>query len=190
MENAGVKLMRVISGKAKGRKLKQPKTDKVRPTQDKVKEALFDIIAQKVAGAKFLDLYAGVGAVGIEALSREAGDVVFIEQKPKYIYENLQITGLTGRVYATKVATALKVLNKHQEKFDIIFLDPPYFGEEAESTLNNISTFDILTPNGLVIVEYHKSKNLSVKIGELEEVKKRFYGQTGLSFYKKVHSKS
>jgi 16S rRNA (guanine966-N2)-methyltransferase len=176
--------MRVISGKAKGRKLKVPKTDKVRPTQDKVKEALFNIL-QDVRNLKILDLYAGAGAIGIEALSRGANEVVFIEQRPKLVHENLELTGLPGgRVYGTTVATALKVLNKHSEKFDIIFLDPPYDTDEALVTLNNISAFDILTPQGLVIAEHRMQKQLPETIGGLQRSDQRKYGQTVLSFYK------
>ncbi len=176
--------MRVIAGKAKGRTLKIPKTDKVRPTQDKVKEALFNILYD-VEGSRFLDLYAGAGTVGIEALSRGAAEVVFIELKPKLIHENLAISGLSGgKVYGTKVATALKVIHKHGEKFDHIYIDPPYDTEEVLITLNNISSFDILAPQGLVIAEHRIQKVLPAAVGRLQRVDERTYGQTVLSFYK------
>ncbi|MFC1517659.1 16S rRNA (guanine(966)-N(2))-methyltransferase RsmD [Candidatus Margulisiibacteriota bacterium] len=178
--------MRVISGKAKGRKLKQPKSAKVRPTRDMVKEALFDILGTAVVGKRFLDLYAGAGAIGIEALSRGAEEVVFIEHMPKLVHENLALTELTGgRVYGTKVATALKVIEKKGEKFDFIFLDPPYSGAETEVTLNKISSFDILAPDGLVIVEHHKQNDLAEKFGMLRLIKLKQYGETKISFYKK-----
>jgi len=176
--------MRVIAGKAKGRTLKIPKTDKVRPTQDKVKEALFNILYD-VEGCRFLDLYAGAGTIGIEALSRGAAEVVFIELKPKLIYENLELSGLSGgKVFGTKVATALKVLDKHKEKFDHIYVDPPYDTEEVLITLNNISSFDILTSRGLVIAEHRIQKELPGTVGRLRRVDERTYGQTVLSFYK------
>ncbi len=177
--------MRIISGKAKGRKLKVPKTDKVRPTQDKVKEALFNIIHIK-EGDKVLDLYAGAGSIGIEALSRGAKEVVFIDQKPRLVHENVELSGLGGaRIYGTKVAIALKVLSKHKEQFDLIFLDPPYAGDEVLITLKNISSFDILNPHGIVIAEHNWQQELPAEINGLIRYDQRQYGQAILSFYKR-----
>jgi 16S rRNA (guanine(966)-N(2))-methyltransferase RsmD len=128
-------MLRVVGGSAKGRKLKAPKGLKIRPTSERVREALFDILGLEIIGASFLDLFAGTGAVGIEALSRGAGKVVFVEKDNhirKIIRENLSICGFSEQVRIW-AKDARMVLDSYRFKpFDIIFIDPPY-----DSTLAN-----------------------------------------------------
>jgi len=143
--------MRIIAGKYRHRLLDFPKDNPdLRPTKDMVKEALFSIIGARIAGARFLDLYAGVGSIGLEALSRGACEAVFIDRDPRYIYANVQKLGCSGvRIYRNDARRALSVLQKKKEIFDIIFLDPPY----RDGLLAVSACFGILRPGGLLIAE-------------------------------------
>ena len=146
--------MRVISGSARGRKLKEPVGFDIRPTSDMVKESIFNIIQFDVEGRRVLDLFAGTGQLGIEALSRGAKCAVFVDSAPnavKLIRENAAICGFSSlaSVYARDVISYLK----NDEKFDIIFADPPYGTQLAAKTLGRIIEFDKLTTNGIIICE-------------------------------------
>jgi len=146
--------MRVISGTVRGRKLKEPLGFDIRPTSDMVKEAVFNIIQFDIEGRRVLDLFAGTGQLGIEALSRGAKSVVFVDSSPdaiKLIYENIGLCGLkdASTVYRRD---ALRYL-KHCETFDLIFMDPPYDSALADSCLNKIIEFDKLNTNGIIIGE-------------------------------------
>ncbi len=150
--------MRVISGLAKGRKLQTAEGLSTRPTTDRIKETLFNIIAFDLPDAAFLDLFSGSGAIGIEALSRGASEAVFVEQDTvcqKIIKENLLHTGLDklGRVLGLEVMQALRLLSKEKALFDIIFLDPPYQAGLIEPTLTEISKGGLLKKDGYIIVE-------------------------------------
>jgi 16S rRNA (guanine966-N2)-methyltransferase len=176
--------MRIIAGSAKGLSLQQPKSKDVRPTRDMVKEALFSMLEQDIKDARFLDLYAGSGTIGLEALSRGAQEVVFIDKQTAVLKENMLTTKLAGgRIYTTMVANALKIIAKKKEKFDIIFLDPPYYSSEASAALKMLSGFDILAQNGLIILEH--DPKYEPEIENIELIKKKKYGQTALSFFKK-----
>ncbi len=128
--------MRIITGKYKGRTIKMPKG--IRPTSNKVRKALFDILGD-IKGLSFLELFAGSGAVGIEALSQGAKEAVFVEKNKiclNRIKENLSVMGLRpGRVMGLDVFKAIKQLHQEGKKFDIIFLDPPYFRGLAKKNL-------------------------------------------------------
>ncbi|MEW6409646.1 MAG: 16S rRNA (guanine(966)-N(2))-methyltransferase RsmD [Nitrospirota bacterium] len=179
--------MRIITGKSKGRKLKGSRIKGTRPTSQKVKESLFNIIGERICGATFLDLYAGTGAIGIEALSRGAGGVVFVEngfQSRKIIEENLSLTGLGERaeVFGMKAERFVETTN---EKFDIVFADPPYRTGEVNIILEKLSRCDIINQEGLLIVEHFKKKYLPGNIGEMKRLKEYRYGDTYLSVYKK-----
>ncbi|MDR1324167.1 MAG: 16S rRNA (guanine(966)-N(2))-methyltransferase RsmD [Candidatus Margulisbacteria bacterium] len=143
--------MRVIAGQYRHRLLDFPKNSAdVRPTKDMVKEALFSIIGGRVAGAQFLDLYAGVGSIGLEAVSRGAREAVFVDQDTQFIQRNIQKLGcLNVRVYRNDVPRALKILAARKENFEIIFLDPPY----QQGLLAVSACFAILKPAGLLIAE-------------------------------------
>ena len=146
--------MRVISGIARGRKLKEPLSDKIRPTSDKVKESVFNIVQFDIEGRRVLDLFSGTGQFGIEALSRGARSVVFVDsatESIKLIRENLKICGLSdmASIYARD---ALRFL-EGEEKFDLIFIDPPYDSKLAELAVSKITEFDKLNINGIMICE-------------------------------------
>ena len=145
--------MRVITGKAGGRRLLEPADYNVRPTTDKVKESIFNIIQFDIEGRKILDLFAGTGQLGIECLSRGATSAVFVDRRPdavKLIKENLKVTSLTdkGRVVS---GDSVEFLKSIREKFDIIFLDPPYEAGVLEPVIAHIAKFDILSPHGIIV---------------------------------------
>jgi len=173
--------MRVISGSARGRKLKEPVGDEIRPTSDKVKEAIFTIIQFDIEGRRVLDLFAGTGQLGIEAISRAAASVVFVDsskEATKLINENLRNSKLsdTAAVYTTE---ALRYL-EYDEKFDIIFVDPPYETQLAGKALLKIIEFDKLNINGIIIVEL-KTGSIVPEITLPYELKKEYkYGSTTL----------
>jgi len=177
--------MRVTGGIGKGRKLKVPAGSRVRPTSDKVKQALFNILGQKVEGALFLDLFAGIGGIGIEALSRGAGRVVFVDDSRdslKIIKKNVEQTAFTERaqVVASKAETFLK---KTSEQFDIVFLDPPY-SLALEPLLNGLAESGILKPDSVVIAEHFKKQPAPVQAGKLTLYREARYGDTFLAFYR------
>ncbi len=190
--------MRIITGKYKGRVIQMPAG--IRPTQDKVRKALFDIL-QDTSGLSFLELFAGSGAVGIEALSQGAQEVLFVEQdsrRAEKIKHNLSVLGLSAyRVLGMDVLRAIKQLKQENKKFDIIFLDPPYYkgpNSLAESltkkTLQTLSDYDILSADGFVITQHFKKDNLPDALGVLTLFRQSRYGDTLLSFYGKVNPKS
>jgi 16S rRNA (guanine(966)-N(2))-methyltransferase RsmD len=179
--------MRIISGKYKGRTIKMPKG--IRPTQDKVRKALFDILGD-IKGLSFLELFAGSGAVGIEALSRGAKEIVFIEKDKrcaKKIKENLSsLSLLSYRIIEFDTSKVIRHLNQNGKQFDIIFLDPPYYGDLSKKTLQTLGAYDILAPNGFIIVQHFKKDILPERIGNLIILRQAEYGDTLLSFYRKV----
>ncbi len=150
--------MRVISGSARGRKLKAPEGLTTRPTTDRIKESLFNIIAGDLYECRFLDLFSGSGGMGIEALSRGAEKAVFVDRDKKsisVINDNLRATRLESRarVFNCDVGAAIKRLGALGEKFDIIFMDPPYNKGFIESTLKYIADENILADDGYIIAE-------------------------------------
>ena len=180
--------MRVITGQAGGRKLKAPKGMDTRPTSDRTKESLFNIIGQRIIDATFLDLYAGTGAIGIEAISRGALKAVFVENNPRairIIRDNLNSTGLAdmAEVISREVDVAIQTLSKGPRKFDIIFLDPPYLRDLVQKSLVTLDKNKILATEGLVITESSKLDTLPEKAGSLEMLRQEKYGDTILSFY-------
>ena len=147
--------MRVITGTARGRRLKELEGMETRPTTDRVKEGIFNIIQFDLEGHRILDLFAGTGQLGIEALSRGAASAVFVEQRrdaAALTRDNLKLTELSdkGRVVNGE---AIGFLAASKEKFDIIFLDPPYAADLWESALDAISRFDILLNHGIIVCE-------------------------------------
>lgn len=147
--------MRVIAGTAKGRRLKEPSDKKIRPTTDKVKESLFNIIQFSMEGARVLDLFGGTGQLGIEALSRGAVEAIYTDLSAEAVHiikENLRCCGFENRARVFR-GEALSLLGG-LGKFDIIFLDPPYGTGLLESALSRIIEFDILSGNGIIIAEF------------------------------------
>jgi len=147
--------MRVITGTARGRRLKELEGMETRPTTDRVKEGLFNIIQFDIEGRKILDLFAGTGQLGIEALSRGAASATFVDQRRDavaIVRDNLKITDLADRARVVN-GEAVAFLSAAKEKYDIIFVDPPYAADLWESALEAISRFDILSNHGIIICE-------------------------------------
>lgn len=179
--------MRVITGSARGIYLKTPKGERTRPTADRVKEAVFSMIQFETEGGRFLDLFAGTGQMGIEALSRGASHAVFVDEwrdACQLVKENLKLTKLSDR--ATVVQdNYLSYLQKCREQFDIIFLDPPYAEIFLENALNKISEIDILTSRGIIICERPAEKQLELVIPGLRRCKDHRYGKTWITVFRK-----
>lgn len=181
--------MRVISGTAGRRRLKTPGGLKVRPTADRVKEALFNILGDRVPGSRFLDLFAGTGNVGIEALSRSAAVAVFVEKdirNIRIIKENTRITGLErqAKLLCKDVLGAINFLGSQGQKFDIIFADPPYLKDLEIGVLLAIAGHGLLEPDGMVIIESNKKDLPPGDVKELKTFRQERYGDTLLSFYR------
>lgn len=178
--------MRIISGKYKGRVIKMPKH--IRPTQDKVRKALFDILGD-IEGFSFLELFAGSGAVGFEAISRGAKDLTLVEvNRDCQLAIRKNIAALESRacnLYPKETTLAIKALHQEKKQFDLIFLDPPYYEDLSKKTLQTLSHYDILTPYGFIVVEHFKKDSLPETLGVLTLFKQARYGDTVLSFYRK-----
>jgi 16S rRNA (guanine966-N2)-methyltransferase len=177
--------MRVTGGIGKGRRLKVPAGLRVRPTSDKVKQALFNILGEKVKDAVFLDLYAGVGGVGIEALSRGAGRVVFVDDSRdslRVVKRNVEQTGFGERAQVIP-HRAETFLRKTHERFDIVFLDPPY-SLQPEIPLALVSDSEVLNPDAIVVAEHFKRQPSPKQAGRLTLYREAQYGDTVLAFYK------
>ena len=180
--------MRVISGSARGAKLRTIEGNDTRPTTDKVKGAIFNILAMDIYGNNVLDLYAGSGALGIEALSRGAKSAVFVEKSASaadIIRKNLDHTKLAGKAKIIK-ADAFAAIKNIAEKFDLIFLDPPYANELAPATIEEVEKAKILADGGIIIAETDEGQDMPEHIGELELYDKRKYGRININFYKKI----
>ena len=183
--------MRVVAGSAKGRKLKNPSSafgKRVRPLTDGTREALFNILQPYIEGKDFLDLFAGTGAVGIEALSRGARLAIFVEMDKRVaqmIRENLATTGFTerGEIYTIAVDRALKLLHRQNALFDFVFLGPPYATQLAEETLKELVVAPVLRPGATIVAEHTKRVELSDEYGSLHRTRQKEYGDTVLSFY-------
>jgi 16S rRNA (guanine966-N2)-methyltransferase len=154
--------MRVITGSARGRRLKELEGRETRPTTDKVKEGLFSAIQFDIEGRRVLDLFAGTGQLGIEALSRGAAHATFVDCRKEavaLIRENLEATKLSDN--ATVICgDSISYLRSCREKFDLLFLDPPYADTLLENSLTIATTFDILRPHGIIIAESPEEKIL------------------------------
>lgn len=176
--------MRVITGSARGRKLVTLEGDDVRPTTDKVKESLFNIIQFDVEGSSFLDLFAGSGQIGIEAISRGARQVVFVDKSKKsveVIRENLKTTGFEKNAVVVN-ADSLGFLSRRAEKYDIAFLDPPYAKGILQQALEKIEP--LMNENGIIVCESPAKEELPEKAGKFSVFKKYSYGKTALTTYK------
>ena len=180
--------MRIISGSKKGYKLKSPKGLDTRPTQDRIKESLFSILGDIRIEAKVLDLFAGSGGIGIEFLSRGAGECYFIDNSLssiKTINENLYETNLNSKsyVYKNDVFKAIKILGKKNIRFDYIFMDPPYEKGLVLETLKIVCENNILEDRGIIIAEHESKLMIDKSVFCLNEVDKRFYGDKAITFY-------
>ena len=175
--------MRVITGTARGVQLKTPEGLTTRPTSDRVKEALFSIIHFEIPGARVLDLFGGTGQLGIEALSRGAVHCTFVEQRReavKLIQDNLKECRLEGQARVLQ-GDALAFLSSCREKFDVIFLDPPYQTDLMDRALELVSKIDILSEHGIIICETMADRQLPQLPDSYEWGKDYRYGQIKLT---------
>lgn len=189
--------MRITGGKARGRSLVAPKSGGplIRPTCDRVREALFNILGERTAGSKVLDLFAGTGAIGIEALSRGAAFTLFVDQSieaGRLIEANLRTCfhkpPAAFLQFDLAAATQLQLLPARlppATRFDLVFMDPPYQKNLAEQVLAMVEKADFLAAGALVIVEEHRRVSLPAAVGRLTVVDQRCYGETGLWFYER-----
>lgn len=182
-------ILRVISGTAKSHKLKTLKGDNTRPTSDRVKESLFNIISGYIAGSDVLDLYSGTGSLAIEALSRGANSAVLVDKSREcfsIIKENLMHTKLSDKaqVMNDDAQSALRKLTSAGRKFDLIFLDPPYRRNLVVEALDTIVKNDMLNESGIIVAERDTSDDIPHKIGDLTLVRDQKYGDTVLAFYR------
>ncbi|WP_280137062.1 16S rRNA (guanine(966)-N(2))-methyltransferase RsmD [Terribacillus halophilus] len=175
--------MRVIAGEHKGRALKAVPNQLTRPTTDKIKESLFSVLGPFFDGGECLDLFAGSGGLGIEALSRGMTHCIFVDKQGKAvetIKHNLTTLRLTddAEVYRNDALRALKAVAKREKQFDLIFLDPPYEKMSYEGLLEQISAADILKAQGRIVCEHDAKKELPEFIAGLKAVKRDVYGNT------------
>ncbi len=182
--------MRIISGTYRGRQLRIPKSGKLRPTSDQLRETLFDVLGPGVEGATFLDAYAGSGAVGLEALSRGAAEVVFIEHhRPANIVirKNLEALGIESgyRLMTSEVLSGLERLNEEHARFDYVFLDPPYTEfREYHHALRRLGRGALVGPGSLVIAEHSRHTMLEERYGSLGRIRLLRHGDAQLAFYR------
>lgn len=180
--------LRVISGSLKGRRLATFRGRGVRPTSDRVREALFNILPVAWEGKTVLDLFAGTGALGIEALSRGAAQVIFVEQDMhayRILAKNIALFGLTGSSTLLQLSAAEGIcrVERFRRFCDVIFLDPPYEMHLADCTLSLIGEHDILDDGGVIVAEHHVRERLADTYGKLSMHDQRVYGKTAISFF-------
>jgi 16S rRNA (guanine(966)-N(2))-methyltransferase RsmD len=184
-------VVRIIAGKYRGRRLKSPPSLQTRPTSDRLRETLFNILAPRIEGARFLDLCAGSGTVGIEALSRGADHVTFVDQSKKMcalIEANvaaLKVDEGEVDVFTAEASDFVrKCAKKEVSPFEFVFFDPPY-AADYEAVLDYLgkNAARLLADDGLVIVEHHKKKDLSEEFGVLRRYRELKQGDSSLSFY-------
>lgn len=179
--------VRVISGSARGLKLNTPGDDRVRPTTDRVKESMFNIVQDWVYDSQVLDLFAGSGALGIEALSRGASQAVFCDNSLdsiKIIKSNIEKARVADRsqIVSGDFKRCLRDMEAKNQSFDMIFVDPPYYEGLFEEVLDTIRSCKILKKDGIVIVEHDAKKPIG-QVEGLEVYKEKKYGITMLTFY-------
>ncbi len=174
--------MRVISGTVRGKRLKEPSDYSIRPTTDKVKESIFNIIQFDIEGRRVLDLFAGTGQLGIECLSRGAASVTFVDQSKEsvsIVKQNLKACGFEAKVFTED---SIAFLN-HCGKFDIILLDPPYATNLLDRALEIINCVDILTEGGIIMCESGREKPMPELKSPYFKRKEYNYGKVKLTAY-------
>ena len=179
--------MRVITGSARGRRLKELEGMETRPTTDRVKEGLFSALQCDIEGRKVLDMFAGTGQLGIECLSRGAASAVFVDRRAdavKLIRENLRLTELEDRARVV-AGDSMEYLKSIREPFDIIFLDPPYAAGLLEPAIAHIAKFDILAPHGIIAAEHPAARVLPALAPPYRLHRTYRYGKIALTLYRR-----
>ena len=177
--------MQVIAGALRGRKLKTPSGEKVRPTSGMVRGAMFNILGDRIHGARMLDLYSGTGAIAIEALSRGAARAVLVEKSPdsqKLILDNLRALGLSDRAQLIR-GDVLAKLPTLEGSFEVVIADPPYRTVDWEALLQGLQQPDLLSNHALIVFEHAKDEELPELLGNLRRDRLYQYGETQLSLY-------
>ena len=180
--------MRIIGGRAKGRKLIAGKTRGIRPTLDKVKESIFSMIQGHVEGGVVLDLFAGTGNLGLEALSQGAKKAIFVEndRTPLVILmRNIDLCGFRDRaeILSLDAEVALKALRRRAEKVDLVFIDPPYGSGYVDKTLRFINSHDMVNKGGAIVVEHGSAETPAAQWGRLSLRKRKRHGDTTISIF-------
>ncbi len=181
--------MRVVSGEFKGRPLKSVPGNTTRPTTDKVKESIFNMIGPYFSGGTVLDLFAGSGGLGIEAISRGMNKAIFVDREYKAIQTvrlNLEACKVSEdhyEVYKNDSERALKALVKRELVFDLIMLDPPYKKQKLIDLLTFIEKYNLLTESGYIVCEHGSDIELPEEVGALRQTRKETYGMIGISIY-------
>lgn len=179
--------MRIIAGKFRSRRLAAPGSLKLRPTSDQLRETLFNIIGPAIEDSLFIDVFAGTGAVGIEALSRGAREVIFIEKhRPTaaLIRKNLASLGAEAEILEGEALRELKLLAARGVRAGFLFADPPYADFDAlRAMLEFASASDLLSPSGVAIAEHSSRATLPASIGELRRLRELKQGDSALTFY-------
>lgn len=180
--------LRIIGGRLRGRRLRSPRGRVVRPTPERVREALFDILGARIVGMTVLDAYAGTGAIGLEAISRGARSVTFLESGRAALGSlraNILLPGIDpGRVTVLEIdmARAVPRLEREGGRFDLVYLDPPYAGAELERALRLVGASVLMAPGALVVAEHEADQDPPREAG-LTPIRTARYGRTALSFY-------
>ena len=180
--------MRIIGGRAKGRKLIAGKTRWIRPTRDKVKESIFSMIQSHVEGGVVLDLFAGTGNLGLEALSQGAKKAIFVENDRtplRILLRNIDLCGFQDRaeILSLDAEVALKALRRRAEKVDLVFIDPPYGSGYVDKTLRFINSHDMLKKGGAIVVEHGSAEIPAVQWGMLSLRRRKRHGDTTISIF-------
>ncbi len=183
--------MRIGSGRFRGRKLHAPKGQETRPTGARLKKSLFDVLAAELESARVLDLFAGAGALGLEALSRGAAEAVFVDKGRRAgeaIEKNIDELDVGGsaELRLQSVRSALSKLAEEDRQFDIVFADPPYRSDELEKLLRALGETSLVAEDGLVVVEHHHKLELQERYGALELVRRLKAGESCFTLYARV----
>lgn len=180
--------MRIITGSAKGVRLKTPQGMETRPTSDRVKESLFNILSNRVLDAMVLDLFAGTGNLGLEALSRGAAQAIFVDRSfnsINLIKDNASLTKLADRAecYKSDVFSALSKICQAKQQFDLIFCDPPYNQGFVDKILQVVDNAEILAEDGILMIEHSKHEKVLFSLQKIEMIRTEKYGGTLISFF-------
>lgn len=183
--------MRIISGSARGRRLLPPKNERIRPTADRVKESLFNILTVMMgtfADRRVLDIFAGTGNLGIEALSRGAADALFIDENREavaLVRKNLALAGFVerGKVIQKEALSALRSLDNGASTYGLVFLDPPYQQGLSGEVMTVLAASSLIDDSSVVVVETAARETLPDTFGRLREIDRRVYGDTALAFF-------